>query len=397
MDDNPSLDVVGFLEGTQKSSIWVDFLRHYERHLHAFKDQEIEVLEIGVQGGASLALWRHYFPKATLIGVDINPWCKQFDGGERTIIEIGSQDDPEFLAGVSRKYSPTIIIDDGSHLAHHVTYTFEHLFPFLQPGGLYVIEDIFFHLGPHAEQYRGQATVTLPEYLMELSRALLREGIETEKNFGNLAYFRKSIDEIAFIPNGAAFIRKRATEDTAGLIAQAEAYAEQTGKAIHWVRVADFIQRKGGSAAQAEIAARKATELMRQFPQATKVASQAYVALSRAQSAGGKAEEAIRSATQAAELVPEDAPTLHHLGQLLFEQQAYKAAATAFQKAVEASDTHFPSYKSLSLALQRQKDLPGARSALTRGMAVSRGGPWSDIFKKALSELEPIGNDQAGS
>jgi tetratricopeptide (TPR) repeat protein len=212
-----------------------------------------------------------------------------------------------------------------------------------------------------------------------------------------LAYFRKSIDEIAFIPNGAAFIRKRATEDTAGLIAQAEAYAEQTGKAIHWVRVADFIQRKGGSAAQAEIAARKATELVRQFPQATKIASQAYVALSRAQSAGGKAEEAIRSATQATELVPEDAPTLHHLGQLLFEQQAYKAAATAFQKAVEASDTHFPSYKSLSMALQRQKDLPGARSALTRGMAVSRGGPWSDIFKKALSELEPIGTDQAGS
>jgi hypothetical protein len=30
-------------------------------------------------------------------------------------------------------------------------------------------------------------------------------------------------------------------------------------------------------------------------------------------------------------------------------------------------------------------------------MAVSRGGPWSDIFKKALSELEPIGTDQAGS
>ena len=92
----------------------------------------------------------------------INPWCKQFDGGERTIVEIGSQDDPEFLAGLSRKYSPTIIIDDGSHLAHHVTYTYEHLFPFLQPGGLYVIEDIFFHLGPHAEQYRGQATVKLP-------------------------------------------------------------------------------------------------------------------------------------------------------------------------------------------------------------------------------------------
>jgi len=396
MDDNPVLDVVGFLEGTQKSSVWVDFLRHYDRHLRQFRDQKIQVMEIGVQSGASLTLWNHYFPHATLIGVDINPRCKQYERG-RIIVEIGSQDDPEFLATLMRKYSPSIIIDDGSHLAHHVTFTFEHLFPFLEPGGLYVVEDMFFHCGPQAERYRGMATITPPAYFLELSRMLVREGIEPEKNFGNSAYFRRYIDEIAFVPNGAAFIRKRAPEDATELIAQAEDYAQQTGKAIHWVRVADFIQRKGGPSARAEAAARRAVEIAEQSDPDDVVSSQAYIALSRAQNASGRPEEAIRSATRATELARKDASSWHHLGQLLLSGRAYEPAAAAFGHAIGAGEAHFPSYEGLCKALRAQQKFAEAKSVLIRGIAASRGGPWSAIFNSALSELEPLTEEQRGS
>ena len=37
-----------------------------------------------------------------------------------------------------------IIIDDGSHVPKHMLLTFRHLWPYVRPGGMYVIEDIGF-------------------------------------------------------------------------------------------------------------------------------------------------------------------------------------------------------------------------------------------------------------
>src|SRR5579875_965319 len=73
-----SLDVAGYMEGTAKSSRWVDILRHYERHLSEFRDLDIEILEIGVDTGLSLQLWKNYFTRARFVGVDIQPTCKRF-------------------------------------------------------------------------------------------------------------------------------------------------------------------------------------------------------------------------------------------------------------------------------------------------------------------------------
>jgi len=82
------LDVVGFLEGTLKSSAWANILRHYERHFAELRHSDIEILEIGVNTGSSLAIWKQYFTKARFIGVDINPTCRRFEG-DRVKIEIG--------------------------------------------------------------------------------------------------------------------------------------------------------------------------------------------------------------------------------------------------------------------------------------------------------------------
>ena len=85
-------------------------------------------------------MWHEYFDQATIIGVDIQQDCRCY-ARDRIMVEIGSQEDPGFLADLVRRYPPRIIVDDGSHLAHHVIFTFETLFPALEPGGIYVIED----------------------------------------------------------------------------------------------------------------------------------------------------------------------------------------------------------------------------------------------------------------
>ena len=109
------------------------------------------LLEIGVKDGDSLRLWRTNFNY--VCGIDIDPSCKQHEeyGIE---IAIGSQDDPEFLkscfwdtpvhvpvtAPVLRTFD--VIIDDGSHINTFTLASFKYLWPRLNPGGLYIIEDL---------------------------------------------------------------------------------------------------------------------------------------------------------------------------------------------------------------------------------------------------------------
>src|SRR5699024_12687992 len=51
---------------------------HYERHLSRFRDRQITFVEIGVGGyhdpdlgGESLRMWKRFFPRALIHGVDI--------------------------------------------------------------------------------------------------------------------------------------------------------------------------------------------------------------------------------------------------------------------------------------------------------------------------------------
>ena len=133
-----TLDELGISHGTDKTSLANDYLRLYEEIFAPFRNRPFTLWEIGVANGASLKVWGEYFPKAQILGIDNNPQSKQYEG-PRVRVAIGSQEDPEFLAGLAREPAPDIIIDDGSHQADHMQLTFERLFPVLAAGGLYVI------------------------------------------------------------------------------------------------------------------------------------------------------------------------------------------------------------------------------------------------------------------
>ena len=121
---------------------------HYQHHFAHLRDQPIRLLEIGIggysrekAGGASLRMWKHFFPKAQIVGLDIED--KSFVEEDRIKAYQGDQSDPELLARINEESGPfDIIIDDGSHRVFHVLPSFEILFPLLVDGGTYVIEDI---------------------------------------------------------------------------------------------------------------------------------------------------------------------------------------------------------------------------------------------------------------
>jgi demethylmacrocin O-methyltransferase len=121
---------------------------HYQRHLEHLRKQKFVLLEIGIGGytrkrrsGASLKMWRWFFPKARIVGLDIED--KSFLDGGHIATYLGDQTDPGILQRIiAQEGAPLVVIDDGSHIPEHVRATFAILFPLLPDGAIYCIEDI---------------------------------------------------------------------------------------------------------------------------------------------------------------------------------------------------------------------------------------------------------------
>ena len=116
------------------------FLKIYEHYFKDFKNKKINILEIGVHEGKSLMIWKDYFPKANIVGIDLKTYNFKIN---RIFTFQGDQTDTNFLLTVARKFKKfDIIIDDGSHICSHIIKTFSVLFDYLKDDGLYICEDL---------------------------------------------------------------------------------------------------------------------------------------------------------------------------------------------------------------------------------------------------------------
>lgn len=116
------------------------FIEIYHKYFSNFKDQKINILEIGVERGDSLRMWREYFTNATICAIDLHDRNIIVENAE---ILIGDQSDHSFLKTIINKYKKfDIIIDDGSHQSKHIISSFSFLFNHLSENGIYVVEDL---------------------------------------------------------------------------------------------------------------------------------------------------------------------------------------------------------------------------------------------------------------
>lgn len=92
----------------------------------------------GYQPGASLRVWRDYFPRAHIYGMDVQP-DTQFSEDRITTV-LGDSTGKTWTPLPATGFD--IIIDDGSHDYADQIATLENLFPFLTTGGTYIIEDL---------------------------------------------------------------------------------------------------------------------------------------------------------------------------------------------------------------------------------------------------------------
>lgn len=127
----------------------------YAKLFEGKEDQVKHVLEIGVNQGCSLRMWKEYFSNASIVGIDIDENCL-FAEPRITCLQA-DQNDPKSLCSALAMLHPDgplfdLIIDDGSHEREHQITSMRTLLPFLNLWGHYVIEDLGAH--PHADVFK---------------------------------------------------------------------------------------------------------------------------------------------------------------------------------------------------------------------------------------------------
>lgn len=162
MPNRPTLDEIMVKHGSDKSSqgsepwMWSqDYCRRvYEPLLEPLRDEPIVLLELGFGeyspvtkdhcdpnvGGRSAAAWREFFTQAEIHVVDIEHKVNTVPG---VTLWKGSQDDKSFLTHLHHQTGDLdVIIDDASHVSSLTIASFQILWPYLKPGGLYCVEDL---------------------------------------------------------------------------------------------------------------------------------------------------------------------------------------------------------------------------------------------------------------
>lgn len=175
--------------GTDKNTIHSYIANFYESEFLHFKDQNISLLEIGVEFGASLKLWSEYFINAnSIIGIDIDTSkvLSQFHSDNVNIIEGNA-----YTEGVANSLDQfDIIIDDASHAHEDHLKLLELYLPKLNLGGVLIIEDIqnIGYLDDFVPQQLGSSQEGGPQQFAWTGLKTKFDQVCQENNLTNLSY-----------------------------------------------------------------------------------------------------------------------------------------------------------------------------------------------------------------
>jgi hypothetical protein len=141
--DQSLLSYQSFLSSKYRSIKHTSYFQVYDDLFSKYIGKEITFVEVGVLNGGSLFMWRDFFgPKARIIGIELNPAAKKWeqDGFE---IHIGSQADTAFWEDFYKKVGKIdILLDDGGHFNDQQIITTLGAIPYINDGGLIVVEDV---------------------------------------------------------------------------------------------------------------------------------------------------------------------------------------------------------------------------------------------------------------
>lgn len=114
-------------------------------YYNLLKDRRLtikKVLEIGAGEGASLRMWRDFFPNAMIYSAD-NQDNRIFKENRIEVIRSDQSSKQDLVDLIAKTGSDIdLVIDDGSHIPQHQVFTCLSLMPLLNKDVIYIIEDV---------------------------------------------------------------------------------------------------------------------------------------------------------------------------------------------------------------------------------------------------------------
>ena len=110
--------------------------------------RDLKLGEVGTLNGASIRMWRDYFPHASLHGFDIDAGCigliKDIPGVTGHVVDASKGIRPVLQSICIKDGSKfDILLEDASHRLDHQLLFIRDAIEHVNPGGLLIIEDIF--------------------------------------------------------------------------------------------------------------------------------------------------------------------------------------------------------------------------------------------------------------
>jgi hypothetical protein len=210
------LDQLALEANADKASNFHNYTEVYCKYFNPIKEMPIKFLEIGIWKGFSVKLWENYFKNAELHFMDIT-LNNVIYKSDRSYYHLIDQANADALEGFIQLFGGgfDVILDDGGHTMQQQIVSFQTLFPHVNSGGIYIIEDL--HTSYWPEYGGGSHDRTTIAFLKNLIDEVNYVGNHTERaNHRNLSQsvldklnlYQKQIESIHFYDSTAIIIKR---------------------------------------------------------------------------------------------------------------------------------------------------------------------------------------------
>ena len=183
------------------------YSKFYENSFFEFKNDNVNILEIGsFYGNASAAMF-FYFRNANIFGADINPDMFNYTSKRMTSFFVNSSSISSIQKNIiDKKIEYKIIIEDASHMLKDQIISLFYLFPILESGGYFIVEELDFP-EKREDMRTGQEFPDLKSILKDVKEKkdfnsrYINQNLKDYflNNFETIDIFKGNINEIAII------------------------------------------------------------------------------------------------------------------------------------------------------------------------------------------------------
>ena len=178
LNNKKDLDELLFFYGSDKAEIFRlknekghGFSKFYKKYLSEFKNEQINILEIGSYAGASAAAFSKYIPNSKVFCFDVNITNFKYSSDKIFVYGLDIKNEykvSKILKQIFKKNKFEkfdLIIDDGSHLLSDMLFSFNFFLKYVKKNRFYIIED-FKH--PNYYKYNNDTNEILVDNLLEI-------------------------------------------------------------------------------------------------------------------------------------------------------------------------------------------------------------------------------------